>query len=312
MLFACGELALSMMLVGGNVVILKILASHLPVFVILALRTAIAALVAAPFARLPRVPPRRIFIWLLLQAILGTIGYNAFLLLGLARTGAVQAGLVLATLPAVIALGAAFALRERLARRHWFAVVLAVAGMGALAHGGSGFSIAGDALVFCAVCGEAAYALLARKVAGALPVLQATFWMQISGAVLCAPFAISQIGEVRMTAFIAILLVVHSLTSSLLAVLLWYRGMKRVPAGLGGAFTALLPATAAVCGILILGERFTRNDGIGFAALLTSMLLILWSRPRPADTVSAGIPPASAAMDQESQGVAGDRGAQRG
>lgn len=280
MLFASGELALSMMMVGANVVILKILADHLPIFVILTLRTGFAALLLAPFARLPRVPHRRIFGNLLLQAAFGTLAYNAFLLAGLARTGAVQAGLVLATLPAVIALGAAFLLREHLAPRHWFAVGLAAMGMAVLARGGGGFSLLGDALVFCAVCGEATYALLARRAAGALPVLQATFWMQAASAVLSAPFAVAQIQNVRLTPFVFGLLVIHSLTASVFAVLLWYHGMKRVPAGLAGAFTALLPATAALCGILILGEVFTRGDLLGFAALLVSMLLILWARPR--------------------------------
>lgn len=275
MLFACAELALSMMMVGANVVILKILADHLPIFVILLLRTGFAALVLAPFARLPRLPNRRVFANLLLQAVFGTLAYNAFLLAGLARTGAVQAGLVLATLPAVIALGAAFLLRERLAPRHWLAVGLAAAGMAALARGGGGFSLLGDALVFCAVCGEAAYALLARRAAGALPVLQATFWMQAAGAVLSAPFAIAQLHAARLTPPVLGLLAVHSLTTSVFAVLLWYRGMKHVPAGLAGAFTALLPATAALCGILILGESFTRGDMLGFAVLLVSMLLIV-------------------------------------
>ena len=281
MLFASGELALSMMMVGANVVILKILADHLPIFVILTLRTGFAALLLAPFARLPRVPTRRMLGNLLLQAVFGTLAYNAFLLAGLARTGAVQAGLVLATLPAVIALGAAFLLREHLAPRHWFAVGLAAVGMAALARGGGEFSIMGDALVFCAVCGEATYALLARRAAGALPVLQATFWMQAASAVLSAPFAIAQIHDMRLTPFVLGLLVIHSMTASVFAVLLWYHGMKRVPAGLAGAFTALLPATAALCGILILGEAFTRGDGLGFAALLVSMLLILWARPWP-------------------------------
>ena len=280
MVLACGELALSMVLVGANVVILKILAAHLPIFVILLLRTSFATLLLAPFARLPRLPHRRVFGNLVLQAALGTLAYNFFLLAGLKYTGAVQAGLVLATLPAVIALGAAFLLREHLAPRQWLAVGLAAIGMAALARGGGGFSIAGDALVFCAVCGEATYALLARRAAGALPVMQATFWMQAASAVLSAPLAIAQIHLARLTPLVLGLLIMHSLTASVFAILLWYRGMRRVPAGLAGTFTALLPATAALCGIVILGEVFTLDDGLGFAALLVSMLLILWTTPR--------------------------------
>ena len=53
------------------------------------------------------------------------------------------------------------------------------------------------------------------------------------------------------------LLVFHSLTASVLCLLLWYAGLRRVPAGVAGVFTALLPASAAVVAVAVLGEAFT-------------------------------------------------------
>lgn len=264
-----------MILVGANVVILKILSLHLPIFVILCLRTSFAALLMSPFARLPRIPSRRVLGLLAVQAACGTLAYNGLLIAGLQHTGAVQAGLVLASLPAVIALGAALLLGEHLAPIQWLAILLAAGGIAALAHGGGGFSLLGDALVLGAVCGEAGYALIARRAAGLLPVMQATFWMQIAGAVLTAPLALVQAASARFTWSDLSLLGIHSLTASVLAVLLWYYGMRRVKAGIAGAFTALLPATATLAGVIILGETFTRGDALGFAALTVSMLLIL-------------------------------------
>ena len=286
MIAAYASLALSMMMVGVNVVILKVLAGHLPIFVILGLRSVLAALVLAPFARVRWSPGRRVLGNLALQAGFGTLAYNVLLLAGLQRTGAVQAGLVLATLPAVIALGAAILLREGLSWLQWLAVGLAGLGIAALARGGGGFSLLGDGLVFGAVCGEAVYALLARRAAGQLPVEQASFWMQAASAVFSMPLAIVQFPAAHFTMGIAALLVVHSLTASLLALLLWYHGMKRVKAGVAGAFTALLPATATLAGVVILGEAFTRGDALGLVALLCSIVLIVspqfrlrpWSR----------------------------------
>ncbi|MHB1302889.1 MAG: DMT family transporter [Acidiphilium sp.] len=280
MIGAYAALAASMAMVGANVVVLKILAGHLPLFVILFLRTGLAALVILPFAR-PRLPGPRVLGNLVLQAGLGTVVYNALLLAGLQRAGAVQAGLVLATLPAVIALGAALLLRETLAGRQWLAVMLAGGGIAALAGGGGGFNFTGGVLVFGAVCGEAAYALLARKAAGALPLLQATFWMQAASAAFTLPFAAATVAQARFTPGILALLALHSLTSSLLAILLWYYGMRRVKAGIAGTFTALLPATATLCGVAILGEAFTRGDAIGLAALVASMLLLVQRRREP-------------------------------
>jgi len=274
-------LAASMMLVGANVVILKLLASHLPIFVILFLRATLATLLVAPFARLHHLPNRRVAGNLMLQAAFGTLAYNSLLLAGLQRTGAVQAGLVLATLPSVIALGAAIGLGERLDAGQWVAVGLAALGIAALAHGGGGFSLAGDGLIFGAVCGEAIYALLARRAAGALPLFQAIFWMQAASAVFCLPLALFQLPHASFTPAIGILLIVHSLTTSLFALLLWYHGMKRVKAGVAGAFTALLPATATLAGVAVLGEAFTVADAVGFVVLLTSILLIVLPTTRP-------------------------------
>jgi drug/metabolite transporter (DMT)-like permease len=277
---AYAALAASMVIVGGNVVLLKLLAAHLPTFPLLFMRTSFATLCLAPLVA-PRLPAPRTLAILFMQAACGTLLYNGMMVAGLKLTGAVQAGLVLASLPAVIALGAALFLREHLRPLQWAAVVLAGVGIAALARGGGGFSLVGDALIFGAVCGEAGYALFARRAAGLLPVMQATFWMQACGAAMTAPLAIASFGQVHFTWLIAGLLLVNSLTSSVLAVILWYHGMRRVQAGIAGTFTALLPATATLMGVLVLAEPFTRGDAMGFAALFVSMVLILRPQRRP-------------------------------
>lgn len=268
------------MIVGCNVVLLKILSAHLPVFTLLFLRTSLAALCLAAMVR-PRLPARRTLLILVMQAASGTLVYNGLMVAGLHYTGAVQAGLVLASMPAVIALGAALFLNELLKPLQWVAVLFAGLGIGALAHGGGGFSLLGDSLIFGAVCGEAGYALFARRAAGLLPVMQATFWMQAAGAALTAPVALFQLSRITPTWPVAGLLALSSLTSSVLAVIMWYYGVRRVQAGIAGTFTALLPATATLMGVFVLAEPFTRGDALGFIALFISMILILRPQRRP-------------------------------
>jgi drug/metabolite transporter (DMT)-like permease len=77
---------------------------------------------------------------------------------------------------------------------------------------------------------------------------------------------------------LAALLVFHSLTASVVAVLLWYAGLRRVPAGLAGVFTAFLPATAAVVAVTLLGEAFTTAHAAGFALMLGSVAVATWPR----------------------------------
>jgi drug/metabolite transporter (DMT)-like permease len=284
--WACVQLALAMMLVGANVAVARVLAGALPIPVILFLRCVLASLVLLPFARLwrPRpFPPLALAINLGVQAALGTLLYNTALLAGLRRTGALEGGLVLASLPAVVAVGAWLLLRERLPPRRWGAVGLAAMAMGALTlgrGGGSGGSLAGDGLVFLAVCGEAAYALLSKRIAGRMGVIQATFWMQTFSAVMLMPLAVPLLDGPMLLGMgweIALLLVFHSLTSSVLSLLLWYNGMRHAPASLAGIFTVFLPATAAVLAIVVLHEQPTVAHLAGLALMALSILLASWS-----------------------------------
>ena len=274
-----------MALVGANVGVAKLLADDLPVAMILGLRCALAVAVLWPLARAMegRVSLNRGAAWnLALQAAFGTVLYNMALLAGLRLTTALEAGLILATLPAVVAVGGALWLREKLPPRQWAAVALAAFGMGALviarvAAEGTGSAL-GNLLVFVGVCGEAMYVLLARRIAGRVPVVTASFWMQAFSLLMLLPLCLPVLGAAAALADpqVAALLVFHSLTASVLCLLLWYAGMKRAPAGIAGVFTAFLPATAAAVAVGLLGEPFTGVHAAGFFLLMASLVLATW------------------------------------
>jgi drug/metabolite transporter (DMT)-like permease len=284
-ILAYAQLALSMALVGANVAVAKLLADSLPVALILALRCALAVALLVPLARAMegrRTLERRILWNLALQAFFGTVVYNIALLAGLRLTTALEAGLILATLPAVVAVGGALWLRERLPARQWAAVALAAFGMGALvlarvAADGHGSAL-GNLLVFAGVCGEAMYVLLAKRVAGRLPVVTATLWMQVFSLLMLVPLCLPVLAGLAALASPAVsgLLVFHSLTTSVVCLLLWYAGLRKAPAGIAGVFTAFLPATAAAVAVGVLGEPFTTVHAAGFATLMLSLLLATW------------------------------------
>ncbi|WP_114377091.1 DMT family transporter [Elioraea thermophila] len=287
MLAAYAMLASSMALVGANVPVAKLLAEALPIPLIACLRCLLATLVLWPLMRSidrPLSPPSRgVLRNLFSQAAFGTALYNAGLLAGLRFTSALEGGLVLATLPAVVAIGSALWLGERLGHRGWAAAGLAVVGMAAInavRAGGEGEgSLLGNALVFAGVVGEAVYVLLAKRIAGRVGVLTASFWMQLFSFLQLTPFAAASLPWLAWDAVragVVALLVFHSLTASVLCLLLWYGGLRRAPASVAGVFTAFLPATAAVLGVLVLGERFTLAHGVGLALMLGSILLATW------------------------------------
>ncbi len=332
MRLAYAQLALAMILVGGNVAVAKLLSEALPIALIAFLRCALAAAVLWPLARalerdrpgwrqpgrespshdvqrdrpgwrqpggespshdvrrrlagagLPSLP-RSVHANLFWQAVFGTALYNAGLLAGLRLTTALEGGLVLATLPAMVALGSFLWLRERLLPRQWLAAALAGIGMAALTlarlggEGGAGSAL-GNLLVFAGVVGEAVYVLLAKRIAGRVGVFTASFWMQIFSAAVLLPFALPGMGAVAALADAQLLglLVFHSLTASVLCLVLWYQGLRRVPAGIAGVFTAFLPASAAVAAVAFLGESVGAIHALGFVLMLVSVLLATWPR----------------------------------
>lgn len=291
MLAAYAMLASSMALVGANVPVAKLLAEALPIPLIACLRCLLATLVLWPLMRLvdrPALMPSRALLGnLFWQAAFGTALYNAGLLAGLRFTSALEGGLVLATLPAVVAIGSALWLGERLSARGWAAAGLAAIGIAAINAVRAGVegegSLLGNALVFAGVVGEAVYVLLAKRIAGRVRVLTASFWMQLFSVLQLIPFAVASLpwlAEGGLRGDIVVLLVLHSLTASVLCLLLWYGGLRRAPASVAGVFTAFLPATAAVVGVLVLGERFTLAHGVGLALMLGSILLATWPSRR--------------------------------
>ncbi len=266
-----------MALVGLNVVLVKLLATALPLPTLLAVRCLFAAaiLLAWQGRAVLRLPPPAALLNLAAQAAIGTIAYNALLVLGLRRTGALEAGLVLATIPAVVAVGAWLWLRETLPARRAAAAVLAGLGMAAIALGRGGVlegALLGDLLVFGAVLAEAGYMLLAKRAAAA-DAAYATFWMQALGGLMMAPFAVLAGPGGLGNPSTAALLAFHSLTASVLAVVLWYAGLRRVPGGVAGVFGGLLPLTAGMAAIVLLGERPTAAHAAGAALMFASIAL---------------------------------------
>jgi drug/metabolite transporter (DMT)-like permease len=188
---------------------------------------------------------------------------------------------VLAALPAVMALGAFLLLGERPGAGQWLGALLAAGGIAALHMAGSAGTddagtLAGNALVLLAVCGEAAYALLARRSASATGVLTATLWMQLASAVMLAPVALpamAAIDPAAATPAIGGLLLLHGATASVLHLVLWYAGLRRVPAARAGVFTIFLPATAALTAIVGFGEPAGWGHAVGFVLMAVSIAL---------------------------------------
>ncbi|MGE4242529.1 DMT family transporter [Ramlibacter sp.] len=286
--YAC--LALSMSLVGGYVALSKPLVAAIPVLLLAWLRFGIGGLAMLHWLRRPADEPPmsgRTKRLLFLESFLGNFLFSICMLYGVSMTSAVSAGVIMASIPAVVAPMSWAFLRERIAPRVWGAVVCAAVGIGLLAiakpdsaHGTGAAADAkawlGNALVFAAVLCEAAYSVIGKALTGALAPKRITALINLWGFALATPFGLYaawrfDFGTVPPAMWL--LLLFYSLAASIWTVWLWMTGLKAVPASQGGVFTVMLPVSAAVVGVVVLGERLGGLQIAAFAVALAGVVL---------------------------------------
>ena len=298
---AYGLLFSGMSLVGIYVALSKPLTAAFPVFVLAAIRFAIAAVAMLPwtFAPAGALPiPRGVRGTLFLQSLFGNFLFSICMLYGVSMTSATAAGVILSTLPAMVALLSWIFLREKLSRRAIAAVALAVIGIVVLQlarHGGehgaeqSREAILGNLLVFGSVCCEAIYVILGKRLTATLSVMRISALINLWGLGLMLPLGLWQVRGFDLggvTAGSWSLLVFYSLAASIFATWLWLTGLKHVPANHAGVFTVALPIASTVVGVAFLGESFTLAHAVAFACAATGVVLIAM-RPRAGDETAA-------------------------
>jgi drug/metabolite transporter (DMT)-like permease len=282
--YAC--LALSMSLVGSYVALSKPLAAAIPVFLLAWMRFGIGGLamlhwLRQPFNELPM--SRQTKQLLFLESFLGNFLFSIFMLFGVSMTSAVSAGVIMAAIPAVVALLSWVFLRERVSLRVWGAVACAAGGIALLAFsrpahesGGAASHWLGNLLVFGAVICEASYAVIGKKLTGSLAPRRITSLINAWGFALVTPFGLVQALQFdfsRVQPSIWMLLLFYSLAASVWTVWLWMTGLKVVPASQGGVFTVMLPVAAAVVGVVVLGEAFTGVQALAFALAVAGVVM---------------------------------------
>ena len=280
-------LALSMSLVGSYVALSKPLVAALPVFLLAWLRFGIGALAMPHWLKKPanEAPMTRQTRQLLfLESFLGNFLFTICMLFGVSLTSAVSAGVIMAAIPAVVALLSWLLLREHINTRVWGGVACAALGIALLALSKTGSSsepqanhaLWGNLLVFAAVLCEAAYAVIGKKLTGALAPRRITALINLWGLALMTPMGLYYALRIDFGAVslgLWALLLFYALAASVWTVWLWMTGLKTVPAALGGVFTVMLPISAALVGVLVLGEQVSALQMLAFAIALLGVVL---------------------------------------
>lgn len=288
-------LALSMSLVGSYVALSKTMVTAFPVLLLAWLRFAIGGLAMPHWLAKSASEPTMTWATkklLFAESFLGNFLFTICMLYGVSMTSAISAGVIMASIPAVVAMMSWLFLRERIGLRVWAAIACAAVGIGLIAVSksswpdqiGSGSivnlahqnALLGNLLIFGAVLCEAAYAVIGKKLTLALTPKRITALINLWGFVLMTPMGIYMALKFDFHSVAAgtwLLLVFYALAASVWTVWLWMTGLKTVPAAKAGVFTVMLPISAALIGVLALGETLNRVQLLAFAVCLLGVVL---------------------------------------
>lgn len=284
-----------MALVGSYVGLSKQLVLVFPVFLLAWLRFGIGGLAMAHWLRRPttEIPmtthTKRL---LFLESFLGNFMFSICMLYGVSMTTAVSAGVIMASIPACVAVMSWLFLRERVSQRVWAAVVCAVLGIALVSLSKNEQSAhityrveaifdqktvwLGNLLVFAAVLCEAAYAVIGKKLTGVLTPKRITSLINLWGFALVTPLGLWQAMKFDFSVVsptMWLLLLFYSMAASIWTVWLWMTGLKTVPASQAGVFTVMLPIAAAAVGVLLLGEQMSSLQMAAFGVALVGVVL---------------------------------------
>ncbi len=297
-------LALSMSLVGSYVALSKPLTLVLPVFLLAWLRFGIGGLAMLHWLKKPIDEPtmtpqtqRLVFV----ESFLGNFLFSICMLYGVSMTSAVTAGVIMAMIPAVVALMSWAFLREKISFRIWVAIGCGVFGVILYSLSNSEHysqlirwlepnmsnnytnnttasvtTWLGSLLLFGAVLCEAAYAVIGKKLTTTLSPKRISAVINAWGFALMTPFGIyfaMQFEFHSVSTSSWLLLVFYALAASVWSVWLWMTGLKVIPASAAGVYTVFLPISAALVGVFVLGESLNSLQFTGFGLALLGVVL---------------------------------------
>lgn len=285
LMLAYMKIALAMAIVGSSVVVGKLIISSFPIFLASELRFIIATVILLPLLlqkekRFPSINQKYLFI-LFLQAFTGVFLFNIFMLYGLKFTTAIEAGIITSTLPAVVGLVSFLFLKEKLTIKKGLGIIFAVVGVLLINivgdEVGNNNSLLGNLLIFGAVLGETLFITLGKSVSNKVTPLTISTMMSIFGLIMFLPFSIYEakdfdFSSVSIVDWMNVLY--FGIVVTVLAFLLMYQGLSKVPASSAGVLTSVLPLSSIILSFFILKEEVLLPHVLGMLLVFVAIFVI--------------------------------------
>jgi drug/metabolite transporter (DMT)-like permease len=285
---AIGCLVVAMALWGSSFIALKLAFAELPPLWVIFARMALGSLVFLLAWRWRGQMEYRAGDWKYLVGLAACEPclYFIFEALALQNTSAVQAGMVMALLPLLVAVGAFIFLRERITRSTWLGFTLAVIGAVWLSLSGSADEHARNPLLgnfyeFLAILCAVGYTLLLKHLSTRYSTFLLTAMVAFVGSGFFLPLALisaplpTEISAMGLgaVAYLGVVVTVGAYG-------LYNYGVARLPASQASGFTNLIPVFTLIFAMVLLGESLNGMQVLAATLVFAGVLLSQWRTDR--------------------------------
>ncbi|MGD8379023.1 MAG: EamA family transporter [Gammaproteobacteria bacterium] len=276
---ALGALGILAGVWGYNWVVMKIALNYAGPFQFAAMRSGGAALSLMLLLVLLRQPLRpRHALRTAALGMLQTAGFVSLITWALSSGGAGKTSVLAFTMPFWVLLFARMFLGERVRGLQWLAVALAFAGLMLIIQPWQmNASVVSSLLAVAAGVSWGASVIVAKKipVENRWQLLSLTAWQMLMGAsVLVVLALLVPAPPVQWNAYFIGALAYNIIPANALAWLLWLYILQKLPAGLSGLSSLVVPVVGVCSAWLQLGERPGALEGTGMLMIILALALI--------------------------------------
>ena len=241
-------------------------------------RFALASAALLPYALFKGVwPKRRDLPLFVLVGFLTVPATYVVQYLGLARTSATAAALIVGCGAPMIAVFGRLFFAERLGKVGWAAVAASTVGVALTAAGPSADNDwLGNVLVLLSLLAVVGWALLGKRIYEEYPPVPATAWLLALGTLTLIPAALLWEGvpTLVLSAVGWTSVLVLGLGCSAATYALWSWGVSRVPVSRAGVFLNVEPLVGAFLGVLVLGDEWGPATVAGAAMIVGAAVVV--------------------------------------
>lgn len=281
------QLFLAMAIVGSTIVVSKIIADSFPTFFGTSMTLFVALIGITPlyvyhYKKNKIRPGTKEWKYLVLQSLTGVVLFRVLSFYGLKMTSPIDAGIITSTTPAVIALIATFLLKEHISGMMWIGIVFAIFGVSIInlyteiqdSIVGVNDKILGNLIIVFAVICEALFTIF-RKKTPHIPAIHSSFHIIWIGLVLSIPFAFIDMEYSKLEGYSFydfVPIIYYGIFGSVVAFILWFEGVAKVPASIAGLFTGVMPVSAVILSFFLLNETIEWYHIIGIGLVLLGII----------------------------------------